>query len=50
MKRIRVLVVDDSPTMLQLVASVLESDPAIEVVASGARCRNCPPGNQGFQS
>lgn len=33
MKRVRVLVVDDSPTMLQLVASVLESDPAIEVVA-----------------
>lgn len=33
MKRIRVLVVDDSPTMLQLVANVLESDPAIEVVA-----------------
>jgi two-component system, chemotaxis family, protein-glutamate methylesterase/glutaminase len=33
MKRIRVLVVDDSPTMLQLVASVLQRDPVIEVVA-----------------
>lgn len=32
MSRIRVLVVDDSPTMLQLVSRVLESDPDIEVV------------------
>ena len=33
MRKIRVLVVDDSPTMLQLVANVLETDPGIEVVA-----------------
>ena len=32
MRKIRVLVVDDSPTMLQLVANVLETDPGIEVV------------------
>ena len=33
MKRIRVLIVDDSPTMLQLVANVLNADLDIEVVA-----------------
>ncbi len=33
MRPIRVLVVDDSPTMQQLVANVLEADPDIEVVA-----------------
>lgn len=34
MNRIKVLVVDDSPTMRQLVARVLETDPGIEVVGS----------------
>jgi two-component system, chemotaxis family, protein-glutamate methylesterase/glutaminase len=33
MRKIRVLVVDDSPTMLQLLSRVLEADPEIEVVA-----------------
>jgi two-component system chemotaxis response regulator CheB len=32
MKKVRVLVVDDSPTMLQLVAGAIESDHEIEVV------------------
>lgn len=36
MSRIRVLVVDDSPTMRQLVARVLAADPEIEVAASAA--------------
>lgn len=34
MSKIRVLVVDDSPTMRQLVAQVLEADPDIDVVGS----------------
>jgi len=34
MSKIKVLVVDDSPTMRQLVASVLDADPDIEVVGS----------------
>lgn len=34
MSKIKVLVVDDSPTMLQLVARVLVSDPEIEVVGT----------------
>ncbi len=34
MAKIKVLVVDDSPTMRQLVARVLEDDPEIEVVGS----------------
>ena len=34
MNRIRVLVVDDSPTMRQLVTHALEADPAIEVVGA----------------
>jgi two-component system, chemotaxis family, protein-glutamate methylesterase/glutaminase len=33
MRKIRVVVVDDSPTMLQLLHRVLEADPEIEVVA-----------------
>ena len=34
MSKIKVLVVDDSPTMRQLVANVLEADPEIEVVGT----------------
>ncbi len=34
MNRIRVLVVDDSPTMRRLVASALEADPGIDVVGA----------------
>lgn len=34
MSKIKVLVVDDSPTMRQLVSNVLEADPEIEVVGS----------------
>jgi two-component system chemotaxis response regulator CheB len=34
MSRIRVLIVDDSPTMRVLIANVLTSDPEIEVVGS----------------
>lgn len=36
MSRIRVLVVDDSPTMRQLVTRALQSDPAIEVAGTAA--------------
>jgi len=32
MKRIRTLIIDDSPTMRQMIAAVLRSDPAIEIV------------------
>ena len=35
-KKIRVLVVDDSATMRQLLTEILNSDPAIEVVGSAA--------------
>src|SRR5208282_3505847 len=35
-KKIRVLVIDDSVTMRQLLTEILNSDPAIEVVGSAA--------------
>ena len=40
MSKIKVLVVDDSPTMRQLVANVLEADPEIEVVGAAKSARS----------
>jgi len=34
--KVRVLVVDDSPLMRQMLTRILESDPAIEVVGQAA--------------
>lgn len=38
-RKVRVLIVDDSPTMRRLIASVLEADPRLEVVALAADAR-----------
>ena len=36
---IRVLIVDDSPTMRQLIRLVLETDPAFDIVAEAGSAR-----------